>query len=679
MTGFTINAEENFDPATVNAGFPNDFYNSDGQTYAGFTYDRNSRLILYGIGSYNRTTTNTTGFTLWSGQTQIAAGATYDGSSFDNHFIMARPVDLSPGTVVANPCYSSAKTVPVGTTSYRSISSFSRDSGGTGYVNGTYMMVPLTVTGTAQYVFASFTVSGGAINGVSIQISYKATVGDVLTVNNSYVGGSGSGFQLTVVSVDSFVATGAERRVTEFDNSGAGNGNAMVDGATGNLYMHALAGGRLPCIIYLLRKSASYALEISPMFPYDGGDRHMDLRAISQKYAYTLEYDNAFLGSDGLTWLVGTPRDIQAAESAVDYKLPYFWFQSPLSISFQAATPYLTTVTASSNNKLYLLFVQASGARNYKLYRFDEPSAAVPYNTGTTGGGFTDITPWSSSTGPNTFAAPYTTTNSRGTKFSQFYLPSTNQLAIVTRYFPGDKPSSPTQSDFFCDCTYVSTPDGSATMDYHHAFVAGFMDVNWNPLSSVGNVAPARAAWAVIDVQDMDSYLDVNSFRFPGFDYTQRWLIFTTLPCNPGDTIVPPPGVNVDNVNYVTIHILYQFTSGAPPIVVRFYSEYGWDTQLPLNSDFAGFPTGNAVVQLVGNGLANSTISGDFYTVGLYDSVTNAFWWPGQSGQMWGVSTVFSPRENFANHFDPAPPFLRLGFGSPPPPPAALRTQGHIF
>lgn len=684
-TTYQIAAEENYDAATVGAGFTNNNYTD--QAYPGYGCDRINRVINYGVAvSAQAGETNSTGHDWWSGQHSILAGATYDGTSYGNHAILVRPLDTS-GTVTLNSCFSASNTVPAGTTASRSVHFFNVDSGGSGYVDGTYIMVPLIVTGTAQLAFMSCTVTGGVVGSITVPVSYKATVGDVLTVNNSHLGGTGSGFQLTVLSVDGFVAAGTERRVTEFDNSTVRNGNLFVDPASGNLWMHAnSAGSGVPgrvCLTYLLRHSAAFALEISPMFPFDNTDRHMDLRGATTNYAYTLQYPNA---ADGSTYLVGSPLTIQATEASFDYKLPYFWFINPANIN-PGHSGYVQSASCfSTNNKIYQLASVNTGARNFALYRFDEPSAATaPYNTGTTGGGFTTITPWASNTGPNTNITGYTTTGSAGTRQRLWYLPANNDLVALTTAYPQDKAGG-TQSDFFIDCTYVGTPDGTATFDYHHAFVTGFVDANFGPLSSSGNTAPANAAYAVMDVQEVNPYLNTTSYHYTdgnaGADYARRWFAFTVIKCGQGDTVAPLTSVLTYNASAFIVFVRYAYVPGSTPAVVAIggldtLPETGWDTQLPLNPDYGGGPTGNSVMNLIANSIANQTISGDYYTNGVWDALTTSFWWAGQLSNMWNVSTTFSGREKI-DVFNPSPPFLRLGLGGFSPG-GRPTSQGHIF
>jgi len=82
-------------------------------------------------------------------------------------------------------------------------------SAGSGYVDGTYRGVPLGGSVTGNGLVATVTVSGGAVTAVShnTQPGNAYKVGDILTIANSYLGGSGSGFTYTIASVSTPTAS----------------------------------------------------------------------------------------------------------------------------------------------------------------------------------------------------------------------------------------------------------------------------------------------------------------------------------------------------------------------------------------------------------------------------------------------------------------------------------------
>jgi hypothetical protein len=78
------------------------------------------------------------------------------------------------------------------------ITSFGAVTGGIGYIAGVYNNVPLA-GGRGSGAVANLVVSGGNISSVVLaQPGTGYIPGDVLTVDNTYLGGTGSGFAVTV-------------------------------------------------------------------------------------------------------------------------------------------------------------------------------------------------------------------------------------------------------------------------------------------------------------------------------------------------------------------------------------------------------------------------------------------------------------------------------------------------
>lgn len=74
-------------------------------------------------------------------------------------------------------------------------------NGGSGYVSGTYYNVPLS-GGTGSFAYATIIVTGGIVTSATLASGGTGYVaGDVLTVSNTYLGGTGAGFTVPVLTI----------------------------------------------------------------------------------------------------------------------------------------------------------------------------------------------------------------------------------------------------------------------------------------------------------------------------------------------------------------------------------------------------------------------------------------------------------------------------------------------
>lgn len=92
----------------------------------------------------------------------------------------------------------------IGSTSIKSIRTLGSITPGSGYTNGTYYNVPTVNTTSINGSGATFnvTVALGAVTAVTlISAGSGYEVGDTLTVDNTYLGGAGSGFDIDVTSL----------------------------------------------------------------------------------------------------------------------------------------------------------------------------------------------------------------------------------------------------------------------------------------------------------------------------------------------------------------------------------------------------------------------------------------------------------------------------------------------
>ena len=97
--------------------------------------------------------------------------------------------------------------IMMGATSINAIRTTSNLIGGTGYVNGTYYNVPVInqTTTTSNNAFLDITVSGGIVTSVIVANGGTGfMVNDSITVSNTYLGGTGSGFSIIVASLTGF-------------------------------------------------------------------------------------------------------------------------------------------------------------------------------------------------------------------------------------------------------------------------------------------------------------------------------------------------------------------------------------------------------------------------------------------------------------------------------------------
>ena len=169
---------------------------------SGFTVPQGSREILYCDG-INVVNAATAGISFPIPVNQGGTGATTAAGAL---------VNLGGGTTGISVFYSSsqaqARTAIGGTTigqalytTLASIAQLSNPTAGSGYVNGSYTNVPLT-GGSGTGALANITVSGTGVSSVVLidpGLGYELS--DLLSASNSNLGGTGSGFTVTVTEI----------------------------------------------------------------------------------------------------------------------------------------------------------------------------------------------------------------------------------------------------------------------------------------------------------------------------------------------------------------------------------------------------------------------------------------------------------------------------------------------
>ena len=87
------------------------------------------------------------------------------------------------------------------------IQTFNAPTGGASYTTGVYPNVPLT-GGQGSGATATITIAGGVVTAVALNNGGNFyAVGDSLTAASSYIGGTGSGFSVTVATVNNSAGT----------------------------------------------------------------------------------------------------------------------------------------------------------------------------------------------------------------------------------------------------------------------------------------------------------------------------------------------------------------------------------------------------------------------------------------------------------------------------------------
>lgn len=516
---------------------------------------------------------------------------------------------------------------------------------------------------------------GGAVNptkqfnsSVGIKNIDSETVTFHLNYNSANVVPSGIGG-----------SDGTYRRYTvDFHASGpsdGGNGPGMTDPYTGNFWVNSQS-----CELYCFRLEDSYSQVISPLFPKYNVNNIVQMVGFTNKgatnpwvFAREIEASGVDTTLPTSTHLYLTPRLFTATEISADYILLYADFTYPMTEIGSLFPAYNREIFDHSGN-MYIFSCASSGAKNFALYRFTVPSSA-PYGGPTVGGGFTNITPWGSGTGPNADGTTYTLRRTDGPpptgSVIPMYLPATDDLVLIEKFFPTENTAgSADPALLFWSCTYVHAPSGTPTFDHHSAFLTGYMTSDWKPTDING------AAYAVIDAFEVNNYLGQSDYDYTpnvtGLDYTKRWFFFVCTKM--------AAGVSDDSPRIVLVE--YQFVYGSAPSVVRVIDEKGWDDAY---SSYGPFTTGFYNPGDIGQ--TTRAVAASMQTVfntdvlhipwdsGVYDPETNSFWWSGGSVNPDSSVAYFSSFDsNFADRMQngshvpggsnvaATPPFLKLSF-----------------
>lgn len=474
---------------------------------------------------------------------------------------------------------------------------------------------------------------------------------------------------------------GTYRRCTldfhAFSPGNGGTGPGMTDPYTGDFWVKSQS-----CELYQFRLADNYSQIISPLYPVHASDNGVKILGFTTKgatgpWAFSREVNGAAAPAGdpipGYLYLV--PKDITAVETAHDYKLAYATFTYPR----QEAQNYFWICNREifdHSGNMYLFSCVSSGGKNFKLYKFTVPTSA-PYGGPTVGGGFTDISPWGSGTGPNADGTDYTLLRSDSPWLDittpdiiPMYLPATDDLVLIEKFQPSEKDGSTDPALMFWSCTYVHGPAGSPTFDHHSKFVTGYVDANFKP-TTIGS-----AAYSVIDAFETNNYLGQSDYDYSSAiapsDYTTRWFFFVCTKMSAGVSDNSPRIVLVE----------YKFVYGSAPSVVRIIDEQGWDTAYPgkthtldVYAPYSAETCGTVASAMDAAGFSTPFPDTAMWDNGIYDPQTNSFWWSGGSTDQGGSTAFFSLFDStFSNRMQQAngnvggsniaaiPPFLKLSF-----------------
>lgn len=678
MTVYTLESLENYDPTWVTGLDTNAIpfvHGLQDKTNVGVRFDFVRRKIMYAMFMYDTDTqVNATGHKIWDGfTTPIANGGNYDATEQKIQWTAEKDIDTGVVTFYDN--FSLAKTIPNGigpqgigeydfttnpanndTIILNGITWTFKTAGAVGNQTNikadtlstiNQLSWDLNNSVNASLTPAYYTAGDRSPAGTfCLGITYKTggVAGNAYTLAAGTYGGVVSGATLTGGATPS---DGTWRRFVDSTSSSNDASPLMVDPRTGNVWQHTDSGS-LSCAIYLFRRAANFAQEISPYSPPPGQSSHMEMIGISDTWTYIRFEQDHRTHTFTLTL---TPRDLTAVEIALDYIVPYAEFvYDPLWNSY-----YFRSVLNHASS-MFTYGGEKSGTRNFKLYRFDEPSAA-PFGGPVVGGGFTDITPWGAMTGPNSDVAAYTVdgvfatpSTSYQNKYSLYYLPATNGLVMINKLLAGDTVtgwSDPTLTRF--DCTYYDIT--GVAYDYHKGFVTGYMKADWTTTTN-----PMLAAWVVLRVREMDLYLGQNTYAFAGVDYTKRWFFFDVQPVVAG-------AWTYDSSKFFSIMVQYQFIYGAAPAVLQKLPETGWDAAYGAYA--ADIGNTNVIYNSIGQFDLNDIISNS----GISDG--NAFIWDGYgvNQNTCYLDPAYIPnRLNYTGGNKAVGPFVRLSFAASPAP-----------
>ena len=424
---------------------------------------------------------------------------------------------------------------------------------------------------------------------------------------------------------------GTYRYLTDIINQSY-TGVGLVDPRTSNLWVHAF-GTSNPCSIYVFEASLNYAQRIFPWTAAAGStNNHMELAGISDTYTYVFNQP----------YVLMTDRVLESGELANGYLYTYAKYAMPFTSFNSTQTQFRWCFT--NNNHMYVVYTDLLGTRrNYKLLRVDEPTSA-PYGGPQAGGGVTDVTPWTSTTGPNSNNANWATTWAPPSDLKLYDLRNGN-LAVLAEFTPRQNTNLTTFHDpayYRVDCTYFNI--AGSTFDYREGFIKGYMK-GTTAATFQAATGVADADWVVEQLLEVDADLNMHSYAFAGVDYTKRTFFAVVQPATGG-------GWTYNAATRTILILTYTFASGSAPTCSSLILGSNWD---PFYPSF-----GPRAVYKVLDDWGNNT--NPWYQSGFWSPADQAWWWDGADDQMANLDPSFT-YEQWNSY---SLPFVRIAANTAP-------------
>jgi hypothetical protein len=625
MTSYKVTAESNYP-----AGFELVNYCFTDKQFIGSAFDRVRRNIMYAVAITDKeyagnqiTETNDTGQTLWSGLDLYPPGNNINLQTTFTYRTAIKNIDT--GVVTFYDPYDPAQLVPEGIGG-GGIAAFTITPG-IGATDGT-TQGRAAVGGSGHNATATLTFTGGALTLATFwNVGFDYQVGDTLTF--AIPGWTGH------ITVDEVIPSsdGTWGRCVADTHLHGGDVISICDPRTGNFWIHLQS-----CELQVFRPETNYCMEISPLqLPFtiaQNVDADAEPLGVTADWVYYKGWR-----SNTVVKLQILPSSITPDERTADY------LQATYTYDYPAANVKLRyRALVGTDGNLYLFGAYQDSPIKYKLYK------CVP------GVGFTDITPWGATTGPNTVVAGwggnYFYSPIGGSMRSNTYLfklPATNELVLLSKLGDADA------TKFRVDCTYCGMGGG---FDYHQAFVSRYMTADWVPTDEAGGV------WYVKDFNEFDNDLEASDYLH-NVDYSVRRFMF----------ICEYMAATGDDVgNNVCVFVEYKFVNGAPPVVRQVIPERDFDNLYPAYQELIGQPEiiAGSLPALakapVSYGLAELAIDN-----GIWDRATDDMWLSGDEPNFCKFNDSFIGQytpcfEGWDTGFQSVgSPFLRISVGGSVP------------